>query len=228
MATTGAPFNLPYPALGDAPNGPDLGQDLAEAVHALLARALVVTSSTRPASPANGLTIVETDTNSALIAIGGNWYYLTSTTTGGTVTGEAQYSAASAQSIPNTTDTAVAFGTDDYTSAAVTKLAHGAGHKFKLNQGGVWSITAMVRYASTSATGERWAGFRTADGGFLPGDGDAPTANNPASLNFSLNQRFDTNEEVYVNAWQGTGSARLLEPYTDSAWVRINFVWLRP
>jgi hypothetical protein len=35
--TTGAPYNLPYQQLGDAPHGPDLGEDLALAVHSALA-----------------------------------------------------------------------------------------------------------------------------------------------------------------------------------------------
>lgn len=225
MATT-SPFGLRYPVLGDAPDGPQQFQNLAQDVNGWLGRARPVTSSTRPSSPTDGTLIVETDTGACLVAIGGTWYYLTSTT-GGSGTGEATYSASTAQSIPNATDTVVAFGTDNATSSAVTKLAHGTGHKFRLNQGGVWSMVATIRYATTTATGERSAEFRTTSGVVLPGDGDAPTTGNPATLCFMVQQRFEANTEIYVNAWQGTGGSRLLEPFEGGARVRVNFVWLR-
>lgn len=55
-------WGLRYPALSDAPNSPAQMQTLAEDVDADLGMPLVLTSTTRPASPATGLHIYETDT----------------------------------------------------------------------------------------------------------------------------------------------------------------------
>lgn len=222
-------FGLRYPSLTDAPDGTSLGEDLAQDADGWLSRAFPCTALTRPTGVGAGFLIYETDTESVAIYDGTDWTYVgAGSTSGGGVTGaEAQYSASSAQSVADSTNVVMAFGTDDTTSAAVTKSAQGAGHKFTLNTAGVWLITTTVRYATTTATGERFAGLKTAAGLELGGEGSAPTSGNPATVNFAINRRFAVGDAVYVTLFQGTGSTRTLEPFTGGGWCRINLSWLR-
>lgn len=63
---------LPYQELSDPPHGPNLGKNLADRVEGV--RALFVcTSTTRPATPHQGMTIYETDTTHVLFWDGAAW-----------------------------------------------------------------------------------------------------------------------------------------------------------
>lgn len=69
MANTGLPWELPYQALTDPPNGPLGLQELAQKVAACLGYAYPCTTATRPAH-ATGRIIYDTDTDQLLISNG--------------------------------------------------------------------------------------------------------------------------------------------------------------
>lgn len=228
MGTT-TRFGLRYPTLTEAPNVPLDMQELATDVDGWLARALPCLSTARPASPAQGLLIFETDTGLLMIWDGDSWNAIVTPAAGGGggggTTAHAQFSAAAAQSVA-TGNVACAFGTTDTASTAVTRATSGAGHQFTLNTSSIWAISATARYASTSATGERYAGIHLpgASGGTpLAGSGSNPPTNNPTTLNVAVTRYFASGTAVIVNLFNGTGSTRVLEPGTGGGWVRINF-----
>jgi hypothetical protein len=68
-------LNLPYPVLGDAPNGPQQMQDLAAKVDTLIGGVVVCTSATRPTAR-EGATIYETDTDRYVSYNGSAWLVL--------------------------------------------------------------------------------------------------------------------------------------------------------
>lgn len=224
MTTTNR-FGLRYPAGADAFDIPtDMGE-LATDVDGWLSRAFPCLSTARPTGIADGFIIRETDTGLWWGYNGTTWVSLgASGGDGGAVLDHAQFSG-SAQSIPHATNTPVAFGTTDTASAVVTRQTRGAGHQFVLGRTGLWSITATVRYATTAAVGERYAGIHTGSGGGDPlaGDGKAVPSGNPVTCSPSLAARwFTSGSIVFVNAYQGTGGSRNLEPHGSGGWVRIN------
>lgn len=235
-------FGIPTPELTDDPNGPAQMLALAAAVDARLGRAIPCLSTARPPH-ADGRLIRETDTGAIRMSDGENWTQDLRAGTGeggggggGSTAGKwAQYSAASAQSIPNTQDVACKFETADSTDAAVVRAAKGAGHQFTLKTSGIWTVSTSVRYAESSAVGERYAGIHWAsnptgaDGADDPLAGQSTGTNGKGatSLNVAVTRWFDTDDAVFVSLWQGTGGTRQLEPGEGGAmgkgWVRINF-----
>jgi hypothetical protein len=220
-------FALRYPAQSDAPNVPVDMQELASDVEGQLARAFPCLSTARPASPPLGMLIFETDTSLILIWDGDSWNTVVAPAGGGGggTTAHAQFSAASAQSVPNAANATCAFGTTDTSSALVTRASRGAGHQFTLGASGIWVITGTTRYASAAVTGERYAGLHTgaSEGSPLAGQGQSPPSGNPVTNNFGVAKSFASGAVVFVNLYQSTGGARLLEPHASGGWVRINF-----
>jgi hypothetical protein len=220
-------FSLPYLSYGDAPDIPLDGKNSMEAVEAWLSRSRPYTSSTRPTGISIGFMIFETDTSQVMVYNGSTWVSV-SPSTGGTATAYAKYESAANQSIPDETTTAVAFGTAVATSAAVTRSAFGAGHKFKLEIGGIWAVNGFVRYQAAAVTGERFAGFRrVSDESTIGGNGGAPPSGNPVTCSFAITEVFEEDEEIYVSAFQNTGTARIIEPFFDSGLTNVTFTWLR-
>jgi hypothetical protein len=232
MGTT-ARFGLHYPELTAEPNVPADVLALATDVEGRLARAFPCLSTARPTGIADGFMIRETDTGLVLIWDGTEWDTVGGSSGGGggggdVVTAHAQFSAASAQSVA-TGNVTCAFGTSDVASALVTRASNGAGHQFTLGATGLWTITATIRWASTSATGERYAGIHIpgASGGTpLAGNGADPPANRPTTLNVALTRNFSSGSAVMVNLFNGTPAARTLEPHASGGWVRINFTYV--
>lgn len=220
-------FGLDYPERTDEPNGPQQIRNLAEDVEGRLSRAFPCLSTARPTGVADGFMIRETDTGLVLIWDGAEWDTVGGAASGGgaVTTAHAQFSAASAQSVA-TGNVVCGFGTTDTASPEVVRAANGSGHQFTLGATAIWNITTTVRWASTSATGERYAGIHLpgASGGTpLAGQGGNPPTNNPTTLNVALTRYFSSGAVVMVNLFNGTGGTRTLEPGTGNGWVRINF-----
>lgn len=209
MGTTSR-FGLRYPALTDAPNGPQGFQFLAEDVEARLSRVLECTSTTRPTGVPSGFMIRETDTGSVLVYTGSTWAAVGSSGGGGgggsDPAVEGQWKASAAQSLANGADTVLAFGTTETSSSVVLRATSGAGHKFTLLESGCFAITAMCRFAPGTAA-SRFLGLRnaaqTVEYHSDQGDG-GPSA---ATRQFSIVKRFAALADLVVVAAQSSGAA---------------------
>lgn len=86
-----------------------------------------------------------------------------------------------------------------------------------------------MRYQAAAVTGERFAGLRRVSGdSTIGGAGGAAPSGNPVTCAFAVTEVFQEDEEVYVAAFQDTGSSRIIEPFFDSGLTNITFTWLRP
>lgn len=211
-------FGLRYPALTDAPSGPQLAQFLAEDVETWLSRTFTCTSSNRPTGVPDRFLIGETDTGKILYwnAAGSTWVEIGGGGGGGGYTAvKGEWRAASNQSIPNVTETAVAFGTEVTPSAVVTRSTFGAGHKFTLTEAGAYAISVIVRYVA-GTTGNRFAALlnsaNTAVFDAAGGDG-GPGA---STLKLAVTDRFTAGAELYVSTAQSTGAALSLQRSTTT------------
>jgi len=190
----------------------------------------VCTSGTRP-SGHSGQIIYETDTGMTAIYTGSAWRYLVPT---GEIASDAQYQAASDQTISSGSDTLAAFGTTKLSSTLVTRNTSGAGHAFRLNRAGRWAINTTVRWENSASGGERfnsimYAGSNVASQGILKA-----ASSSPITFNLSVLVRVTTaaagtsSADVAINAYQFAGSNQVLEADDGSAWGRINLSWLGP
>jgi hypothetical protein len=214
MATTPR-FGLHYQALTDAPDGAALGALLAADVDALLSKAYVCTSSTRPTGVPDWFLIGETDTGDLLRynAAGSAWVNLTGATSGGGGGGgggstsdavPGKWRATANQSLPNGTDTVLAFGNTETASSVVTRATAGSGHKFTLAETRVYAVTATVRIIP-GATGSRFIELRnSAQTVRYVADGDqgGPAA---STRSFSVTDLFTAGTELVVIAAQSSG-----------------------
>lgn len=210
-----------YPALTDAPNVPQALQNLAEDVEGWTSRAFQCTSSTRPSSPPNGMVILETDTGSLAVFTASAWHYFGATDL---AYHEGQWSAAftPAQSIPNNSETTVAFGTQDFNGGLVTRTTASPGHTFTLNRGGLWSCSTTVRFASSS-NAERYVGINTSTGARLGGAGNTPNGT-PSTMNVAVTRNLPSGTILKVVVYQNSGGSVALEP--ADGWCRLNLAWL--
>lgn len=212
-------FGLRWQELTDAPNGPALGETLAEDVDNWLCRAFPCTSSSRPSGVPNGFLIRETDTGNVAVWNGAAWAAVTGTVTGGGGGGggtttistvSATYAATTAQSIAPTTDVVVAFGVEQVADPAVTRSTNGAGHKFTVAQTRLWTITATVRFAD-AAGGGRTFEIRTSAGAVLAKEGD-PAITGPYTRCVAVSRRLAAGTSVHVIARHNAPAAVSLEP----------------
>ncbi|WP_181778919.1 hypothetical protein [Pseudonocardia pini] len=228
-------WGLTSPELTDEPNGPAQIAALAGTVDARLWRAYPCLSTARPALGAgdDGFLIRETDSGAFRLWDGDSWSgdLLASGGGGGGGGGGtggawAQYSAAAAQSIPAATNTPVLFATADSTTTSVTRESRGAGHQFKLGTSGLWTLSTTVRFATGGSAGERYTGIHLGNGDALAAQGPGTAANGAITNNVAVTRWFDADAVVFVQVWQGSGSARNLEPGPDGTlgkgWVRFN------
>lgn len=220
-------FGLRYQELADEPNGPVLGQNLAQDVEGWLARAYRCTSLTRPPTPTNDMIIRETDTGDVRVWTGSTWAIIGGASGGGGFgTGDAlwaRFTALSDQSIPTGVDTPAAFGGDEG-ALGIVRETKGVGHRFKATVSGLYQIDVTIRYAATASPGERYAGLHLDATGFpITGAGGNPQGSSPVTLSFGQAVDLIPTRYVYVNAYQGTGSARLFERGSGSGWVNIKF-----
>lgn len=239
MGTT-TPDALPYPEQNDEVDVPTDLSELAVAVQAALHRATICTSSTRPSSPTDGLTIWETDTKLLKVydLVTTSWVGVGSPGTGGGGGGDPAsgggrwYATGAGQSIPATVSgpgTIVAFGQQLGTPTGVTRTTQGAGHKFELESSGVWACAAQTRIQSAAAAGEVsstiWADLAggttfeynvDADGGRREGV--------PRQLKPGRSTYLPAGTTLAVFLYNGTGSTRTLEP-DGGNWVNLD-LWL--
>lgn len=207
-------FSLPYPSLADAPNGPGAIQGLAEAVDPLLQRAHVCTSATRPAAPASGRLIYETDTGLVLLYSAG-WKVIGSSDA---ISTGARYFSTAAQSIG--ANTRVAFPSTDYTSILVSRTASGTGHTFTLNRAGRWAFSTTVRLVPS--TFEGYCAIQV--GGVVMAATGAGSGNVAHTLNVNTIRRLPAGSVIDVISFTG-GSARNTAPAAGE-WQNIALEWL--
>jgi hypothetical protein len=217
-------FELDYPALTDAPNGPQQLQALAEGVEGWLGRAFPCTSTTRPTGIGTGFFIYETDTAKVLIWDGNSWEPpVTVTTTpggggGGTTpdpatvsTVSATYAATAAQPISSNSDVVVAFGVAQTTETAVTRNASGAGHSFTLNQTRLWTVSTTLQIDGPSGiTGRRT--FELRAGSNVLARATAGPYAQPFAVNLSVTRRLPAGTVITAIARHTHSSGLPLEP----------------
>ncbi|MGL5909382.1 MAG: hypothetical protein ACRCZP_05225, partial [Phycicoccus sp.] len=218
---------LRYPALTDTPNGPLLAQNLALDAETWLNRAFPCTSTTRPASPGAGMMIRESDTGKWLGWTGVAWEEIGGAAGGGgaaTVVADAQYSASANQSIGQDVDVVVAFGAAQITSPNINRFARSVGHEFELTVGGVWAISATVRYPFfLGANGELRARlFSTASATDPVAETAFDNESSPATMLVSTTRRFPAGARVYITTFNSSGVNRSLDRGTNGSTVRIN------
>lgn len=214
MADTGAPFSLRYQTINDSPNGAGLGQDLATDTAGWLARAYVVANAAARTSLTGigtGFLVFQDSDDTFWAWNGSSWIGFGDGTGGGGGGGggtfvEGQYRASANQSIPNSTDTVIGFGTTETASAVVTRATSGSGHKFTLANTATYGITAVVRFAAGTA-GSRFIELRNAaqSTGYVAfGNQGGPAA---ATLSFSITKQFTAGTELVVIGSQSSGGA---------------------
>lgn len=137
----------------------------------------------------------------------------------------AQYQNASTQSIPDSTDTVIAFGTDQFTSSLITKSTQGAGHKFTFGTNGIVSVTTTIQFAA-NATGERAIHFEDSLGlwhGSVNNHGDS---GNPTILNLGITKYFASGDWIVVEAYQTSGGALNVDSNALLALGRIDLAYI--
>lgn len=230
MADT-ARWGITYPTGDDPVNGWLQMQEIAEDVDGKLGRALeVADEAARTAlgvaigAGGRGLTVLQVDTGAPWMWLGSAWLALAgSSGGGGGGTGSlVRYRAASAQQIPNSTDTVVAFGTATATHPDITRTTVSAGHGFRFERAGVVSGVAHVRYATTTASGVRHAHVVLGDNADYLGSGGGGEAGQPVPAVVPFGPVPVAQDDVLsVRCFQGTGGTRNLEPATGGRWVHL-------
>lgn len=235
MATT-TRFGLHYQSLTDSPDGAALGGTLAQDVDAWLCRKYPVADAAARVALSGlgaGFEVLQQDDNSEWTWTGSSWQAAAGSTGGGGGGGTAAFSytdgqwrAAADQSLPNGTDTVLAFGTTETTSTAVTRATSSSGHKFTLSQTGLYAITATVRFAA-GAAGPRFIELRNAAQNvrFVASGGQAGTGANTRT--FSITRGFNAGQDFVVIATQtsgGTLSTQYQGTSITDGFVRLNIV----
>lgn len=182
------------------------------------AGAFICTSGAQPTSVQAGQIIFETDTGLFARWDGSVWRYFASD---GTVSTIYRASAASGQAISVSTDTIVAFGTDNKTTPLVTKGTSGSGNKFTINKAGMWMITATVRWPSATS-GQIYTALQL-NAGSIIGDG-GPAASNPVTHSLSLVQDLAVNDTIQLDVFQSSAGSMTLD--TTASGVHINLAWI--
>lgn len=141
---------------------------------------------------------------------------------------DAQYTAATAQSLGNLADTMIAFGTTNRATSLLTQSAVTPGHRFTINRSGLWSVSATVRVAIGSGAGERYMQVRTTAGDVIVAQGQPvpSSAGAPSTLSVDRTRYIAAGTILEVTVWQASG-ATLNTDIGNPGWVRINLAWLR-
>jgi hypothetical protein len=225
---------LRYPGLNDPPNGPQAFQLLAEDVESELHKAWTCTDGTRPTlvSGDAGFMIHVTDLGTLEVWTGSAWVVRSGGGGGGgtpTAGVDGQWRASSSQSIPSGTDTVVAFGTVEVSSAIVTRASNGSGHQFTLTEAGIWATTVTVRFPAGDA-GSRFIELQNSAGTARHVADGRPVGEAEASTcHFSVTKRYAANSIIRVIAAQNSGSSMSLAYQGSSivdGFVRINITKL--
>jgi hypothetical protein len=150
---------------------------------------------------------------------------------------EARYFATVAQSIPNITDTKIQFPSV-FANAAADITPSGVGNTdFLLNRGGVWAISASLRYVVVATVGtferhlflQTGTVFNAANRFAFTTEGN-PGTTSAISLNASTTIRLAAGTSVFAAGFQNTGGAINTDPVAVGVhgFINIGFVWLRP
>jgi len=210
-------FGLRWPELTDAPNGPAQLEALAEDADSWLARAYRCTSSTRPSGVPNDFIIRESDTGNLYIWTGSTWQQISGAVSGGgggtsaIGTVSATFSATAAQSIPNSTDTVLAFAVQLVADNAVTRSTSGAGHKFTPPQTRLWTVSFTGRFPTHTDTGGRTFEIR-AGATVLAKAGTQTPTDNAWTANLSVTRKLTSGTDITVIARHSAGTGLPLEP----------------
>lgn len=237
MATTPR-FGLHYQALTDAPDGAALGGLLAEDVDDWLCRAYPVADAAARAALSGlgtGFAVLQQDDNTAWIWSGSTWVELTGSTGGGGGGGgggvgfvDGQWRASANQTLPNSTDTVLGFGTTETTSTEVARATSGSGHKFTLGSTGIYAVSATVRFA-TGAGGSRFIELRNSAQNARYASSGVTVGSGAATLNFAVTRQFTAGQELVVIAAQTSGGS-LSTQYQGTSitdgFVRLNIALL--
>lgn len=147
---------LSYPELNDAPNVPRDVKELADDCDRELYRAYPCTSTTRPAPDRAGRICRESDTGRLYVATGTAWVLFADPGggAGGASSSYGSWRHTLAQSVGGS-NTILAVNTEDAASAIIPRTTSGVGHKFTLNEAGIYSISASVLFGA-GAGGARY------------------------------------------------------------------------
>ena len=187
----------------------------------------VVTSTAQILAPYEGLVVLNT-TDSMLYRRTGTTWTAFAALGGNTAptSHEAYYYNGTAQSIPNVTDTQLAFPTNAYASASDDVTPNASFNAFTINRTGLWVISAGVRFV-TGTAGERHIFLGL--GNMLAVNrlaGESASSSVPTSLNVGTEARLTAGSAVLAGAYQSSGAARNTDIFGLS--VHMSLAWIRP
>ena len=135
----------------------------------------------------------------------------------------ARFYSTSVQNIAHASDICIAFpSVVRNPNSLVTQSTLGAGHQFRLNKAGIWSINTTVRYLGM-AGGEAYTAIQV-NGGVLTADG-GPFGGITRTLNLNAIDYFALNDVISINGYQSSGANAVTQPGGGN-WLNINLVWL--
>ena len=127
------------------------------------------------------------------------------------------------QNIANVSDICIAFpSVVRNPNSLVTHSTLGAGHQFRLNRAGIWSINTTVRYFAVGG-GEAYCAIQV-NGGVITADG-GPFAGITRTFNINVIDYFALNDVISINGFQSSGGNVVTQPGGGN-WGNINLVWL--
>jgi hypothetical protein len=131
----------------------------------------------------------------------------------GQLSSQAQYTASSTQTINSGSDTVIAFGTADYTSAYVTRNVSGVGHVFLLNVSGLWAVSATLRWSTTgaSATGEKACHLEDALAQWHCSSSIPASTTTPVTHQLSFVKYLESGDTITLKGYQSSGGTEDLE-----------------
>lgn len=146
----------------------------------------------------------------------------------GSLNTSAQYTASANQTINNTTDTPIAFGTADYTTSYVTRSVSGVGHLFTLNVSGLWAISTSIRWSTTgaSATGEKSAHVKDALSLWHASSSIPASTTTPVTHEMAFTKYLTAGDTITVEVYQSSGGTEDLEWNIFFGVPRINLALL--
>lgn len=225
-------WDLSYPGENDQATGWLQLQDLAEDVERSLGRAFpVANDAARTAlglalgSGGAGFLVLQEDTDAPWIWTGAAWLALAGSSGGGGGGGAlgslGRWGGTAEQAIPNADDTYVSFPSELAATPDIVRETLAPGHKFVLQRAGRLSGVLTLRYKTTTAAGVRDVHV-IANGSQYLGSSGGAVAGQPATHSVAIDPvDLADGTEITVEAFQGTGGTRTLEPGAGSRWVRL-------
>lgn len=223
---------ITYPTESDQAAGWLQMQDMAEDAERSLGKAYpVANEAARTAlgialgTGGKGFLALQEDVGQLYAWLGSAWLGLGSSGGGGGGGGAlpslGRWGGTAAQPIPNADDTLVSFPTELASTPDIVRETSAPGHKFVLQRAGRLSGALVLRYATTTAAGVRDVHVLANGSQYLGSSGGA-VAGQPRTHSVAIEPvDLADGTEITVEAFQGTGSTRTLEPGSGSRWVRL-------